>query len=69
MVSRQYVDDGLAGKASDASVVSVSGAETIAGKTVFGGTDGAGASGQHERGPQGMRGFGGGLGGSHLGLR
>jgi hypothetical protein len=35
MVSRQYVDTGLAGKASDASVVHVSGAETIAGTKLF----------------------------------
>jgi trimeric autotransporter adhesin len=35
MVSRQYVDNGLAGKASDASVVHVSGAETIAGTKLF----------------------------------
>jgi trimeric autotransporter adhesin len=35
MVSRQYVDNGLAGKASEASVVHVSGAETIAGTKLF----------------------------------
>jgi hypothetical protein len=35
MVSRQYVDSALAGKASDSSVVHLSGAETIAGTKQF----------------------------------